>query len=368
PTELPFPTGFDSQNGLFLLYIFSLKQPYVRVGQTVRNLQRQVNLVDGLSAQKGAHALKFGVDYRRLTPVFDPTKYEQLVTFNTVADAEAGRLRQSSVQANNVTTLLFRNLGAYAQDTWRALPRLTITYGVRWDVDFVPQTTSGPNFPAITGFDPPDLSNLALDPQGKTPYSTSYGKVAPRIGLAYAVTTSQTWQTVIRGGFGIFYDLASSQFGGQLTSNHYPFGVATNRNGGLFPLDFASAAPPAIVPPTAANRTTLYAFDPSLEMPYTFEWNVALEQRLGRAQTAPVLYVGDSGQELLQTLGIIAPNQSLFAARVVTNSGSSSYNALQIQFQRRLSRGLQGLASYTWSHSTDTGSAGSTAVPSNIFV
>jgi len=51
----------------------------------------------------------------------------------------------------------------------------------------------------------------------------------------------------------------------------------------------------------------------------------------------------------------------------VTNGGTSDYNALQVQFQRRLSRGLQVLASYTWSHSIDTGSAGSLLLPANIF-
>src|SRR5260370_12589561 len=55
-------------------------------------------------------------------------------------------------------------------------------------------------------------------------------------------------------------------------------------------------------------------------------------------------------------------------ATLLTSQGSSDYNALQIQFQRRLSHGIQALASYSWSHSIDTGSAGSNALTSNLLV
>ena len=58
-----------------------------------------------------------------------------------------------------------------------------------------------------------NLSNLALLPAGTPPYKTKWGNIAPRIGLAYQVSESQSWQTVLRGGFGVFYDLASSEAG-----------------------------------------------------------------------------------------------------------------------------------------------------------
>ena len=75
-----------------------------------------------------------------------------------------------------------------------------------------------------------------------------------------------------------------------------------------------------------------------------------------------VSYVGAAGRRLLQTASISAPNPNLCAADLITNAGTSDYNALQLQFQRRLSRGLQALASYSWSHSLDTASAGSSGV------
>jgi outer membrane receptor protein involved in Fe transport len=110
-------------------------------------------------------------------------------------------------------TLLFRNLGTYAQDTWRIIPRLTMTYGLRWDVDLVPSATNGPEFNAVIGFDLNSLSSLALLPPGTRPYQTRWGNAAPRVGLAYQLWPSGGNQTVLRGGFGKFYDLASSQAG-----------------------------------------------------------------------------------------------------------------------------------------------------------
>lgn len=79
-------------------------------------------------------------------------------------------------------------------------------------------------------------------------------------------------------------------------------------------------------------------------------------------------YVGAQGRRLLFTANVSSAGPNFARAQFVSNGGTSDYNALQIQFQRRLSAGLQALASYTWAHSIDTGSAGSTAVLSNAFV
>ena len=72
----------------------------------------------------------------------------------------------------------------------------------------------------------------------------------------------------------MFYDLASSEVGNQIGTNHYPFGARSSIAGGAFPLDSATAAPPQIVAPGPTNGTVLYAFDPNLKLPYTLEWNV----------------------------------------------------------------------------------------------
>jgi hypothetical protein len=122
--------------------------------------------------------------------------------------------------------------------------------------------------------------------------------------------------------------------------------------------------PPPITPANLSSGI-LFAIDPNLKQPYTLEWNIALEQALGKQQTISATYVGAAGRRLLQTAFGILTNPNILAAQLVTNFGRSDYDALQLQFQRPVSHGLQALASYTWGHSIDTGSAGSGAVVSN---
>jgi hypothetical protein len=366
---LPFPATFTARNSLFNFDVFSLpSNGTLLAGAGVHNQQRQINIVDSISLQKGSHSLKFGMDYRRLSPRFEPPVYNPQAFFLDIPSAETGTTFVSSVRSSLPVTFLFRNLGVFAQDSWHIVPRLTMTYGLRWDVDFVPSSISGPEFNAVTGFDLSNLSNLALLSAGTPPYKTKLGNLAPRIGLAYQVSGSQRWQTVLRGGFGVFYDLAASEAGNIVDLFNYPFGSTNEVFGANFPLNTSAAAPAPIVPPNASNSGLLFAFDPSLESPYTLQWNVAVEQALGTQQTMSISYIGAAGRRLIQTAAILSPNPNLVFAELATNGGSSDYNALQLQFQRRLSRGLQALASYSWSHSIDTASAGSPASGSNALL
>ena len=223
---LPFPSPFTSQNGNFGLQVLSLgtTNNLYSAGASAHNRQRQLNFVDSVSLQRGSHAIKFGIDFRRLSPQFDTASYIQGAYFADVPSAETGNLELAEVYSALPATFLFRNLGVFAQDTWRVYPRLTLTYGLRWDTDFVPKSLSGPSFNAAVGFNLADLSNLALAPAGTPPYKTTYGNVAPRIGLAYQVSQNPQWQMVLRGGFGVFYDLATSEAGNILSSSSYPFG------------------------------------------------------------------------------------------------------------------------------------------------
>jgi hypothetical protein len=88
------------------------------------------------------------------------------------------------------------------------------------------------------------------------------------------------------------------------------------------------------------------------------EWNVAIEQALGQQQTFTASYIGSAGRRLLMTTVFENPNPNFAQANLVSNDGMSNYDALQLQFQRRLADGLQVLTSYTWSHSLDAGSNG----------
>ena len=363
-SSLPLPSPFTSENSQFFLNVSSLVGPSLRVGHASHNVQRQINVVDNLSLQRGSHALKAGVDFRRLSPSFSPPSYLQGVFFSDVPSFQTGRVRFSDIESGRGATFLFRNLGAFAQDAWRATPRLTVTYGVRWDVDFAPATASGPSLLAVTNFN--DISQLALAPAGTPIFNTHFGNVAPRVGLAYQLSQRAGWTTVLRGGFGVFFDLATSEIGNTIKGFSYPFGADRFGVGGTFPYDVATAAPPPIV---STQVTQFGAFDPQLQLPYTLQWNAALEQSLGQQQTLSASYVGSVGRRLLETSWVSSlPNPIFGSVFFVGNEGTADYNAFQLQLRRPLLRGLQALASYGWSHSIDEGSAGSAQIGSNALV
>jgi hypothetical protein len=112
---------------------------------------------------------------------------------------------------------------------------------------------------------------------------------------------------------------------------------------------------------TAPYSAGIYAIPSHLQLPYALEWNSSLEQALGRSQTLTVSYIASSGRRLLQeqrrVVGSLNPNFSTIF--YFPGGVSSNYQSLQVKFQRTISRGLQALASYTWSHSLDFGSTNS---------
>jgi hypothetical protein len=359
PVLAPIPSPYTAATGSFSFFVLFLNDPVVNVSPTARTLQRQWNVVDTVTAQRGRHSLKFGIDYRRLTPVFAPVQYGQSNLFLGVPAAETGDDLESDVNATRGATFLFQNLSLFAQDTWRIRERLNVTYGLRWDTEFTPSSLSGPSLVSVTNFNPQDLSGIQFVTNGKAPFPTSYRNFAPRIGVAYQVSQDPSWGLVARGGFGVFYDLATSEMGNLVLSS-YPFNGPTNTQFSVtFPLNSQVSAAPPFAPPTPALPGQINFFDPDLKSPYTLEWNAALEQQLGSQQSLSLTYLGAAGRRLLQATALRNPTPDLFQAQFVNNAATSDYHALQVRFERRLVKSLQVLSSYSWAHSIDTGSAGS---------
>jgi hypothetical protein len=98
-----------------------------------------------------------------------------------------------------------------------------------------------------------------------------------------------------------------------------------------------------------------------LQLPYTLEWNVSVQQAIGRSQAVTMSYVAANGRRLLSTMvtNVAAQNPKFSTIGYVPDGITSNYQALQVQFQRTLSHGIQALSSYTWSHSIDFGSTAS---------
>ncbi len=325
----------------------SLSDAAIKVGRNVKHLQRQINLVDTLSVVTGKHQLKFGIDYRRLSPSYEPPVYRQWSTFSGATALKTGKA-SVVLNARDEAEPLFNNFSAFWQDAWRTGRRLTLTYGMRWEVNPSPSAASGGLPYTVTGLDDPATMRLA--PKNSRLWKTGYGNIAPRLGVAYQLSQTRNRETILRGGFGIFYDLGP----GYAVAGYdgMPFSRYELLNGEPFPVAPSRAMPPPPAEPQPPY-SSLTVVNPDLKLPYTVQWNLAVEQSLGSNQTLSATYVAAQGRRLVMGQTINNPNPEFAVFDAITNRARSDYHSLQLQFQRRLSRRLQALASYTWSHSID---------------
>jgi hypothetical protein len=357
PDSLLFPSGITSDNGTFLFIILGVGQ-YVQ-GKQGTDEQRQVNLIDNLSVTKGSHQMKFGVDYRWLAPFSSPAAYHQFAAFSGVSGALSGTALLAQSSSFQTNALLSQNLSLFGQDTWKITPRLRVTYGLRWDINPALRGKNRDNDPfTVVGLNNP--ATIALAPRGTPLYETTYGNIAPRIGLAYQLDGIRNWGAVLRAGFGVFYDLGQGSLGG--VSSFFPYIADKNFSSSPFPLNAQDAAPPALTTNPPVGQ--MLVADPHLKLPRSYQWNVAFEQSIGNNQTLSATYVGATGRELLRVTNLFNVNPNFEFIALTDNSATSDYHALQLKFQRRLSRGLQALASYSWSHSIDI--ASTDAIATNV--
>ncbi|MGC1222855.1 MAG: TonB-dependent receptor [Candidatus Sulfotelmatobacter sp.] len=326
--------------------------------------QRQWNVVDTLSLSLGAHQFKFGIDYRRLSPIQRAFSPYAIYFYLSEASVQANSVDEGVGESNAVAYPVYVNFSAFAQDDWRLTPRLSLSMGLRWEVNPAPGTANG-NLPyTVEGAN--DLSTMTLAPQGTPLWKTSWYNFAPRLGAAYVLRNSPRFETVLRGGGGVFFDTGqqagSAGYQGPGLSAVSLFGNVFGSSAS-FPAPLSQAGPPIVNPPIPPYSANVYAFPSHFQLPYTLQWNASIEQALGSSQALTVSYVGSHGTRLLEQNQVnvcIPPSPCLnpnFGEVLFEKNGlTSDYDALQLQFQRRLSRGLEALASYTWSHSIDYGS------------
>ena len=353
PDSVLLPSGLSSRNSLFEFFVLGAGE-YAQ-GKQATDEQRQVNLIDNLSWSKGSHQIKFGADYRWLSPLVSPLAYATFAEFTGMGTTPGGALSGTAAFADAIAfqadALLGQNFSFYGQDTWKLKPRLTLTYGLRWDVNPPLKGKNLANQPfTVTSLNNP--ANLALAPRGTPLYETTYGNIAPRVGVAYQLRQAANWETVLRGGFGVFYDLGYGSLGG--ASSYFPFFAEKIFSPTSYPLSPQQAAPPPLT--TNLPALDMVVAERNLKLPRTYQWNVAVEQSLGSSQSLSLTYIGADGRDLLRSTFLYNPNPNFVYVDVTSNTASSYYDALQLKFVRRLSRGLQALASYTFAHSTDIAS------------
>jgi hypothetical protein len=348
-----YPAGASPESSAFLFYAGSGLE--FLTGKVANNLQRQINVTDSFSLIVGAHQMKFGLDYRRLSPETRFVPYEVEYSFNSLPNVLANTAPTAYVLSRIPDELTFSNWSLFAQDTWKVTRTLTITYGLRWEYSAAPSAPDGQLPLTVAGAD--NLATMTLAPPGTPLWQPQKDDFAPRLGIA--------WQPlpnfVLRAGAGIFYDLGYSAAADGMSA--FPFSQERIIPNASFPLSAANAVP---VPFTTAPPVSYLAVvDTNHVLPRTYEWNAAAEKTLSKADVITLTYLGAAGRKLMRQDVYNKPNPNFTGEfDLMRNDADSRYQALQAQFRHRLAHSLEALFSYTWAHAIDD--ASSDANPVNV--
>ena len=364
------------------------------LGDEGNNPQKSVTNVyqflNNSSYVRGNHLFKFGVDLRfsQQNAFRDVESRGRLqfspfgqITGNALADLLLGFPFLTSVaRVDNPQQIRTESYNFFLNDSYRITPRLTLNGGLRYEY----------NSPPVDAEDRANVYDVVtrnLVPVGtngvpRSGFDADKNNFAPRVG--FALTLGEDEKTVLRGGYGIYYDqspLAPAEalyFNSPFFDNNLFFslqGLPLTLND-PFPSFFPFALPDSAL-----------AIQRDLRTGYMQHWNFNVERQLGHDSVVEVAYVGSKGTKLLTARDINQPQPSVlppglpFVPRpnprfddidLLESRANSNYNALQLRFQQRLTRGFAALASYTWSKSLDDASnffssAGDPNFPQNSF-
>ncbi len=336
---------------------------------------------------KGRHVVRFGFDYQEGMGstgylVYGRGFYTFLnLTTSTLVGPAGGNAFASFLTGApyqvlrdefppGMVGLISHRTGFYAQDDIRLTPKLTVNIGARYDIMPYPREMHN----RISNFDPATGTMLiAGQNTSQNLVNTDYRDIAPRLGLAWAPASDG--KTVIRAGYGIgFVD----PYGGAgiLNSNQFnsPFYYVNNIT--LFPFSaptytLSGGLPALVIPPATAPTGNQRYIVPTDRNPYSQTWTVGVQRALNLSSMIEIAYVGTSGDRLLTADNINAAppgktapttrqpfGPALGEVRELSNTAYSIYHGLQAKYERRFSRGLYFLGSYTWSKSIDDQSNG----------
>jgi Carboxypeptidase regulatory-like domain/TonB dependent receptor len=416
---LNFPGGFPGipnvpgNGGLPQLTFNDINQIGSPTFLPSHEVQNTYGVSENLTWVHGNHSFKFGTDIRSEEfTIFQPAAPRGTLDFgpgltdNPAAPFSGGSGFASFLvglsdtgSINNLHNIDYHHqvYAFYGQDDWKVTPNLTLNLGLRYELFTTIKERNNElgTFDLSTGaLIVPKGLNAHLTPQlaaiipvqaTGTPglISPDINNFAPRIGLAYKVNT----KLVVRAGYGIFYggDEAGPYSNPSMGFNP-PFFVSKNFNQ---PCGAASANPatvdcslpgiPTLSSGFPANSLTdpeppplLFSLDPKLVTPYMQQWHLSTQYELPSNTVFEVTYAGSRGlKQYIYLNGNQAepnPDPNLpFAPRRplpqldgaigwFRSAGFSNYNSLQTRVEKRFSRGLTFLASFTWAHALDIAS------------
>ena len=336
---------------------------------------------DNLTLVRGNHTFKFGAEFIRdrfngfsAFPTRGSYTFNGQFTRQTGASTSLTALSDFALGAPSAVSrnildgefgMRFWNFSTFAQDAWRVTNRLTLNYGLRYEVNAPPYDVHDhwSNFNPVT-------SQLLLAGQGgnsRRLRNIDWHPFAPRVGVAYMLTSDQ--KTVLRSGFGISY-VEPYKGGGQLYKNlpyYFSQVVSTDQNGA--PPLYLTQGLPAPVRPDLTNQAQLSsgnptAWDFNMVPTRALQWSIGIERQLVQNLMVDVTYVGTRSLNLTSAYnidqpfpgpGVQNPRRPEYAINPLvgdvtynTGFGSAKYHGLQLKMEKRYSAGLTLSVAYTW--------------------
>jgi hypothetical protein len=327
------------------------------VGFNYRELAPEFS--ENLSYTRGAHAYKFGGNYRAIRDTQVQQTFAQY-TFPTVQaylDARDGRNPRSYTnfqQTLGEPRLQYNHnfWNFYVQDSWRIRPNFTLSYGVRYDLYLLPEANRQSVLPISQSF------------------RTDKNNWAPRLAFAWGLGKDR--KTVLRGSYGMFYDAPQTDmYRRAILNNGSPtfFNVSTGPTA-----SFAPAFPNVFTSiPTGFTLSTqdVTAMSPQFRTLYSQNANFTITRELTRDMTLSATYLYTKGTglpvysntNLIPTANRLADGRPIFGSGridprfnnivVAESVGNSVYNGLTVTLNKRFSRNFEGFASWTYAHSID---------------
>jgi outer membrane receptor protein involved in Fe transport len=394
-------TGFDL--GLPEIKAASFPQLGSSASDPRHRVDANWHYIDNVSWKAGRHDIRFGYEFRRSTisQLLD-VNFRGTLKFSTFMDFLGGMPTGGSIQSSPAGSSTDRNTfqnshAIYLQDSFHARKNVTLNLGVRYDYYGLFQEKHG----NLTNVDPITGAPIIVG-QGRL-YQPDYTNVSPRVSVAWDLTGKG--KTVVRAGYGIFYDAYSQdQFLAHLPFNSaFDPGVAYS---GFGPNPVFIGSPVGqLVSGSAAFSGGVpigdaFGVDQHLRTPYMQNFNLNLQQELTRHMVFQIGYVGSNGHKLLRFRDLNQPTlaqiqQTNYTANSIAldanfpanpnvpgcgcvpkaiadgflafnyeeASANSNYHSLQASLRVNDWHGVTSTANYVWSHSIDDASDGEDFVP-----